>query len=373
MRGERDSRRRLPSGAAPLDALEPMKDALEQIRADALAALADGGDEAAVEALRVRFLGRKGELTTVVRACATWRRRSARRWAPAQRRSRTRSRRASTRRWRRRARGARARVARRAHRRHRAGPAAACSARLHPLTQMMEEIVDIFLGLGFSVAEGPEIEDDYHNFEALNFPADHPARDMQDTFFVSDGACCCAPTPRRCRSASWRRSRRRCASSCPGVVYRHDSDITHSPMFHQIEGFMVDKRITFGDLKGVLTHALQAIFGADTAGAPAAELLSVHRAERRGRHRLLQLRRPRRAPCRICKGSGWLEILGAGMIDPNVFRAVGYDPGGGVRLRLRHGHRAHRHAASTRSTTSGCSSPTTCVSCASSDARSRAR
>jgi len=237
-----------------------MKDALESIRAAALASFATAADEAAVEALRVRFTGRKGELTTVVRLM---------RDVPAADKP---------------AMGAllnavkdeiEGRLSEALARARAAGRAASAHERLdvtepgrrpslgrrHPLLRVMDDITDVFLGLGFSVAEGPEIEDDYHNFEALNFPADHPARDMQDTLFAADGHVLRTHTsPVQIRVMESRRPPLRVIA--PGVVYRHDSDTTHSPMFHQIEGFMVDRRVTFGDLKGVLTHALQAIFGA---------------------------------------------------------------------------------------------------------------
>jgi len=300
-----------------------MKDALEQIRASALASLAAGGDEAAIEGLRVRYLGRKGELTTVMRQM---------RDVPPDERP---------------AMGAllnqikdeiEARLgdalalARSGVRATRAAERLDVTepgrrpvlGRLHPLVQTMDEIVDVFRSLGFSVAEGPEIEDDYHNFEALNFPPDHPARDMQDTFFVSGDLVLRTHTsPVQIRVMETQRPPLRVIA--PGAVYRHDSDTTHSPMFTQIEGFMVDKRITLGDLKGVLTYALQAVFGSATAvrirpsffpfTEPSAEV-DIGCFNCSGRER----------SCRICKGSGWLEILGAGMIDPNVFRAVGYDP-----------------------------------------------
>jgi phenylalanyl-tRNA synthetase alpha chain len=196
--------------------------------------------------------------------------------------------------------------------------------RLHPLTQTMDEIVRIFVGLGFDVAEGPDIEDDYHNFTALNFPADHPARDMQDTFFVDESHLLRTHTsPVQIRVMEAQQPPLRVV--VPGATYRHDSDTTHSPMFHQIEGFMVDKHITFGDLKGVLTLAMQRIFSPDTRlrfrasffpfTEPSAEIdISC------------QVCGGANPACRICRGSGWLEILGAGMIDPNVFTAVGYDP-----------------------------------------------
>jgi phenylalanyl-tRNA synthetase alpha chain len=300
-----------------------MKDALEQIRSEAIAALAAGGDEAAIEALRVRYLGRKGELTGVMRQL---------RDVPSEQRP---------------AMGVllnqikdeiEARIgealdaARSGARSQRAGERIDISepgrrpplGRMHPLMRTMEELTEILRGLGFSVAEGPEIEDDYHNFAALNFPADHPARDMQDTLFVDSGLVLRTHTsPVQIRVMERQRPPLRIIA--PGVVYRHDSDTTHSPMFHQIEGFMVDKRITFGDLKGVLTHVLQQFFGSGTAvrlrpsffpfTEPSAEV-DIGCFNCGGRER----------SCRICKGTGWLEILGAGMIHPNVFRAVGYDP-----------------------------------------------
>lgn len=300
-----------------------MKDALEQIRSQALATLAGGGDEAAIEALRVRFLGRKGELTTVMRHM----RDVSAEDRPAmgallnqikdEIEARIGEALAAAR--------AQGRAERAAERIDITEPGRRPTlGRLHPLMQTMDEIIDVFRSLGFSVAEGPEIEDDYHNFEALNFPSDHPARDMQDTLFVSGDLLMRTHTsPVQIRVMESQRPPLRVI--VPGAVYRHDSDTTHSPMFHQIEGFMVDKRVTFGDLKGVLTHTLQELFGADTAvrlrpsffpfTEPSAEI-DIGCFACGGRER----------SCRICKGSGWLEILGAGMIDPNVFRAVGYDP-----------------------------------------------
>jgi phenylalanyl-tRNA synthetase alpha chain len=300
-----------------------MKEALEQIRTAALACLADGGDEAAIEALRVRYLGRKGELTTAMRHM----RDLSAEERPAmgallnqikdEIEARIDDALSAAR--------ARARAARAAERIDVTEPGRRSSlGRLHPLMQTMDEIVDVFRDLGFSVAEGPEIEDDYHNFEALNFPPDHPARDMQDTLFVpGDLVLRTHTSPVQIRVMETRQPPLRVV--VPGAVYRHDSDTTHSPMFHQVEGFMVDKRITFGDLKGVLTHALQRLFGADRPvrlrpsffpfTEPSAEV-DIGCFGCAGRER----------SCRICKGSGWLEILGAGMIDPNVFRNVGYDP-----------------------------------------------
>ncbi len=194
--------------------------------------------------------------------------------------------------------------------------------RRHPVTQVREEICRIFTGLGFSVAEGPEVELDYYNFEALNIPKDHPARDMQDTFYVEDNIVLRTHTsPVQVRIMEKRRPPVRVIS--PGRVYRRDSDVSHTPMFHQIEGLLVDRGITFSDLKGVLTAFLKQVFGGETAlrfrpsffpfTEPSAEVdIACVICGGEG--------------CRVCKKSGWLEILGSGMIDPEVFRMVGYDP-----------------------------------------------
>jgi phenylalanyl-tRNA synthetase alpha chain len=199
----------------------------------------------------------------------------------------------------------------------------------HPLTLIIDEIIDIFWGMGFEIARGPDIEDDYHNFEALNIPKDHPARDMQDTFFVSNGRLLRTHTsPVQIRTMENRKPPLQVI--VPGAVYRHDDDATHSPMFHQVEGFMVDHGIAFSDLKGVLTHFLRQIFNRD-AGVrfrpsffpftePSAEI-DIQCVICGGSGAL-----DSGQACRVCKASGWLEILGAGMIDPAVFKFVGYDP-----------------------------------------------
>ncbi|WP_020675853.1 phenylalanine--tRNA ligase subunit alpha [Geopsychrobacter electrodiphilus] len=191
----------------------------------------------------------------------------------------------------------------------------------HPVTLVTEEIVDIFSSLGFCVEEGPEIEQDFYNFEALNIPKDHPARDMQDTFYVSDDVVLRTHTsPVQVRTMLKQKPPVRVIA--PGTVYRRDSDITHSPMFHQIEGFLVDEHVTFGDLKGILTHFLTSYFGKDLGvrfrpsffpfTEPSAEVdIACVMCGGKG--------------CRVCKGTGWLEILGCGMIDPEVFKSVHYD------------------------------------------------
>ncbi len=191
----------------------------------------------------------------------------------------------------------------------------------HPVTLVTEEIVEIFGKLGFCVEEGPEVEQDFYNFEALNIPKDHPARDMQDTFYVSEDLVLRTHTsPVQIRSMLKQKPPLRVIA--PGTVYRRDSDITHSPMFHQIEGFLVDQNVTFGDLKGILTHFLTSFFG-DKLGVrfrpsffpftePSAEVdIACVMCSSKG--------------CRVCKGTGWLEILGCGMIDPEVFKSVDYD------------------------------------------------
>ncbi len=191
----------------------------------------------------------------------------------------------------------------------------------HPISMVIEDITEIFAGLGFKVAEGPEIEMDYYNFEALNIPKDHPARDMQDTFFVNDSIVLRTHTsPVQIRTMLKQQPPVRIIA--PGTVYRCDSDATHSPMFHQIEGLLVDKGITFGDLKGILTIFVNQCFGSGTGvrlrpsffpfTEPSAEVdIACVMCKGKG--------------CRICKNTGWLEILGAGMVDPEVFRHVSYD------------------------------------------------
>ncbi|MBE0557928.1 MAG: phenylalanine--tRNA ligase subunit alpha [Proteobacteria bacterium] len=192
----------------------------------------------------------------------------------------------------------------------------------HPITLVTEEIVDIFSRLGFIVEEGPEIEQDFYNFEALNIPKDHPARDMQDTFYISEDLVLRTHTsPVQIRTMLRHKPPVRVIA--PGTVYRRDSDLTHSPMFHQIEGFLVDTRVTFGDLKGTLTHFLKQFFGTGLSvrfrpsffpfTEPSAEVD-------------IQCVLCRGAGCRLCKGTGWLEVLGSGMVDPAVYGFVGYDP-----------------------------------------------
>jgi len=193
---------------------------------------------------------------------------------------------------------------------------------LHPLTLILDEILQIFRSLGFSVAEGPEVELDYYNFEALNIPKDHPARDMQDTFYITDDILLRTHTsPVQVRVMEREKPPFRVVS--PGKVYRRDADISHSPMFHQVEGFLVDEGISFADLKGTLGAFAAQCFGEQT--------------RLRFRPSFFPFTEPSAevdvcciicggSGCRVCKQTGWLEILGAGMVDPEVFKYVGYDP-----------------------------------------------
>ncbi len=194
--------------------------------------------------------------------------------------------------------------------------------KLHPVTQIMNEVCAIFESLGFSVAEGPDVEHDHYNFEALNIPAHHPARDMHDTFYVSDSILLRTHTsPMQARIMEAQQPPLRVIA--PGKVYRCDSDITHTPMFHQVEGFLVDRNVSFADLKGVLTVFTQKMFDKKLElrfrpsffpfTEPSAEVdIACVICEGKG--------------CRVCKRTGWLEILGCGMVDPEVFKKVGYNP-----------------------------------------------
>ena len=197
---------------------------------------------------------------------------------------------------------------------------------LHPTTLVTEEICQIFQGLGFDVASGPEVEIDYYNFEALNMPPEHPARDMQDTLYVTEKVLMRTHTsPVQARTMLARKPP--LAVIAPGKVYRRDSDITHTPMFHQIEGLVVGEGISMAHLRGTLTAFVRAVFGAETQvrfrpsffpfTEPSAEV-DISCCMCGGKGHIGD------APCRVCKTTGWVEILGCGMVDPAVFEAVGY-------------------------------------------------
>jgi phenylalanyl-tRNA synthetase alpha chain len=193
---------------------------------------------------------------------------------------------------------------------------------LHPVTLITEKITAIFTELGFTIVDGPEIELDFFNFEALNIPKDHPARAMHDTFYVSDEQLLRTHTsPVQIRTMKQMQPPLRIL--CPGKVYRCDSDISHTPMFHQIEGLVVDTHVSFGDLKGLLTILIQRLFGDQTDirfrpsffpfTEPSAEVdIQCVMCNGKG--------------CRVCSKTGWLEILGCGLVNPVVFKNAGYDP-----------------------------------------------
>ena len=196
-------------------------------------------------------------------------------------------------------------------------------ARRHPLKQVLGEVTDIFVGMGFSVVEGPDIELDYYNFEALNIPKNHPARDTQDTFYITDNILLRTQTsPVQVRVMEKQKPPIRIIA--PGMVFRSDAvDATHSPVFHQIEGLVVDKGVTMGDLKGTLEIFAKKLYGEDVTvrfrphhfpfTEPSAELdISCFVCKGKG--------------CRVCKGEGWIEILGCGMVHPKVLRGCGIDP-----------------------------------------------
>ena len=196
---------------------------------------------------------------------------------------------------------------------------------LHPLTVTLNNIKNIFTSMGYSIAEGPQIESDYFNFEALNLPKDHPARDMQDSFYITEDILLRSQTsPVQARTMQAHEPNSPIRIIAPGHVYRRDDyDATHSPMFTQVEGLCIDKNISFADLKGTLVTFLQQIFGEDVKvrfrpsffpfTEPSAEVdISCVMCKGKG--------------CRVCKGTGWLEILGAGMVHPHVLEMSGYDP-----------------------------------------------
>ncbi len=196
--------------------------------------------------------------------------------------------------------------------------------RRHPLDTVMEKIEEIFIGMGYTVEEGPEIETDYYNFEALNIPRDHPARDMQDSFYITKDILLRTQTsPVQARTMEKMHPKTPIKIIVPGKVYRRDDDATHSPMFHQVEGLVIDENISFSDLKGTLLSFAQQMFGAKRQirlrpsyfpfTEPSAEVdVSCGVCDGKG--------------CRACKYTGWLEILGSGMVHPRVLEMGGYDP-----------------------------------------------
>jgi phenylalanyl-tRNA synthetase alpha chain len=296
---------------------------VEAVAGEARAAIGAAASSAELEAIRVRYLGRSGEVTQILKSLGTLppdERREvgaaaneAKRELEALLESRLES----------------ARAAERRAQRERQRPDLTLPGRrpprgvVHPLMRVREEIVTIFTGLGFSVAEGPQIETDAYNFEALNIPRDHPARDMQDTFYVSDSTLLRTHTsPVQIRAMLAQQPPVRII--VPGRVYRRDVvDMTHSPMFHQVEGLAVDRGITMADLRGTLELFAREMFGP--------------RSRIRFRPSFFPFTEPSAEVdvlcfvchgdgCRLCKQGGWLEILGCGMVHPRVLQNVGYDP-----------------------------------------------
>ena len=300
-----------------------MKEKLELLKSEALGLIADATDEKAIDEVRVKYLGKKGELTAILKqmgglspeerpimgqlvnkakaeleeainnAFAAFKKKAADEKIKAETLDIT------------------------------MPSKPAKKGGLHPLNVVLNDMIDIFQSMGFDVVDGPEVETDHYNFEALNVPQDHPARDMQDTFYLAENLLLRTQTS----AAQMRTMENRkppIKIICPGRVYRADEvDATHSPVFHQIEGLVVDKDITMCDLKGVLEQFAHEIYGKETEvkfrpsffpfTEPSVEV-DVTCSECRGKG------------CRVCKGSGWIEILGAGMVHPRVLKACGIDP-----------------------------------------------
>ncbi|MEW5909668.1 MAG: phenylalanine--tRNA ligase subunit alpha [Thermodesulfobacteriota bacterium] len=297
-----------------------MEKTVEEIKIQALEALKVACTEAEVTALSVRYLGRKGALTRLLREISE---------IPMDQRA---------------AFGKKANVTKQeleqavedALRRIRSRTGVSedwidvslpgrrsGNGMLHPITQITRQICDIFQKMGFDVAEGPEVENDYYNFEALNIPKNHPAREMQDTFYVSENIVLRTHTsPVQIRTMEKQRPPVKVIA--PGKVYRCDSDVTHTPMFHQVEGLLVDEKVSFGDLKGTLTIFVHQMFDEKTSlrfrpsffpfTEPSAEV-DIVCVMCRGKG------------CRVCSQTGWLEILGSGMVHPVLFEKVGYEAG----------------------------------------------
>jgi len=206
------------------------------------------------------------------------------------------------------------------------GRAVECGG-LHPITTVLQTIEGIFRDIGFSVYEGPEVESDFYNFEALNIPSDHPARDMQDTFYLEGQKFLLRTHTSPVQIHVMKANKPPIRMIAPGVVYRRDSDVTHSPMFHQVEGLVVDEKVTFADLKGTVAYFLRRLFGEDLKvrfrpsyfpfTEPSAEVdLQCFACQGKKTGDV----------CRLCKGTGWIEMGGSGMVHPAVFEHVGYDP-----------------------------------------------
>ena len=298
-----------------------MKETLEQIRSDALNEIS--APDADPEELRVRFLGKKGKLTAVLRGMGSLS--AEERPVIGQLANEVRS--ALENALNEKAAELKEKKLERQLRHEKLDVTMPGSAlpmgHQHPLTRVQREMEDIFIGMGFQIAEGPEVEYDYYNFQALNIPENHPARDTQDTFYITDNILLRSQTsPVQVRVMEKQKPPIRVIS--PGRVYRSDAlDETHSPLFHQMEGLVVDKGITMSDLKGTLETFAKKMFGENTNirfrphhfpfTEPSAEVdVSCFACGGKG--------------CRVCKGEGWIEILGAGMVHPFVLSNCGIDP-----------------------------------------------
>jgi phenylalanyl-tRNA synthetase alpha chain len=297
-----------------------MLDLLESIRENALSAIGGAQNPTELDALKTKFLGRKGELTQLLRKTGS---------LPADQRPLFGQTANQVKQKLQEALDQKAEELSQAQKGQTKGSEDVTlpgikprRGRLHPVTQAERLILNVFTRLGFDVAESPEVELDWYCFEALNMPPDHPARDMQDTFYVAPDVVLRTHTsPVQIRTMESQKPPVRIV--CPGKAFRRDSDATHTPMFHQVEGLMVDRGISFADLKGVLTTFVRQIFGSDTPvrfrpsffpfTEPSAEVdIGCVVCQGKG--------------CRVCSHTGWLEILGSGMVDPNVFANVNYDP-----------------------------------------------
>ena len=300
-----------------------MKEKLQTIKAAAQNALAAADSENIIEELRVKYLGKKGELTAILKQMGSLS--PEERPAMGQLVNEAKQELETLIAEKKEALKAKATELKlRAETIDITMPAKEINAGgLHPLNIVINDMIDIFQSMGFDVVDGPEVETDYYNFECLNVPADHPARDMQDTFYLAENLLLRTQTSAaQIRTMETRKPPIRVI--CPGRVFRADEvDATHSPVFHQLEGLVVDKDITMCDLKGVLEQFAREIYGSDTKvrfrpsffpfTEPSVEV-DVSCSECGGKG------------CRVCKGAGWIEILGAGMVHPNVLRCCGIDP-----------------------------------------------
>lgn len=295
---------------------------LEVLVTQALEAVQQAADINALEQLRVQYLGKKGELTQVMKTLGN---------IPPEERPQVGAM----------VNDAKQRVQSVLNARKSDMEAAALNARLaaervdvtlpgrgqttgglHPVTRTMERIEEFFSRVGYTVAEGPEVEDDYHNFEALNIPGHHPARAMHDTFYFNANTLLRTHTsPVQVRTMESQKPPIRIV--CPGRVYRCDSDLTHSPMFHQVEGLLVDREVSFADLRGTIAEFLQVFFEKDlkVRFRPSFFPFTEPSAEVD-----IQCVMCSGSGCRVCKQTGWLEVMGCGMVHPNVFRSAGIDP-----------------------------------------------